>query len=171
MKKSKIVLFAAMALIVTLVALYFHYRHIRESTKEIRRFQSEFGFALPEDSKVIFSKNLSGWFGDGEILYVYQLSKTDMDTLTEKSRLAGWSTLPFDAEQVMIFKEKIGINDEEVSRYMPYGLPQGWGLIKDRRRGYEGQTMTTTSFMSYTNFTIGLIDPKTNRVYCYLYNS
>ena len=171
MKRRWIVFGATAVLALALVATFFLYKHMRESTKEIRRFETEFGILLPADSEIIFSKNLSGWFGDGEILYVYQLNDSSIATLIEQSQHYGWSSLPFDMKQVMIFKEMIGISDEEIGKYMPYGLPKGMGIIVDRRRNHEGQLMTTNDFMAYTNFTIGLIDPRTNRVYCYLYNS
>lgn len=65
------------------------------SSKEIRMFEKVFGLRMPEETNIIFSEEYYGAMGDGDRLYIYQLSSKGMEQFTEQRMLAGWYDLPF----------------------------------------------------------------------------
>lgn len=90
MKKSKTVLIvlcsviAAAALIIGGIFIaektYFHDKRMTDAV------ETNFGLKLPDSAKLVYSQNDSGWFGDGDYCYVYDLKKeADQDFVKELS--------------------------------------------------------------------------------------
>lgn len=158
----------APALVLVLAAFLYHEWHTWKITRELRRFQAEFGFSLPANSQIVFSKKMAAWDGGGELLYIYRLSDEAISTLVEQSKQAGWAALPFPTEQITFFQNKLNSNEGAIARNLPYALTKGFGIAMDRKQ-VQGR-MSAEDFQPYANFTIGLIDPDSNRVYCYAYD-
>lgn len=168
MKGKWFIRVTAVALIaVVAVTLYYDW-HNWKTNRGFRRFQAEFGFSLPADSQIVVSKTTAAWDGGGEALYVYQLSNEAMATLIQQGKQAGWSALPFPVKQLTLLQDKIRIDEGAMARNLPYALTKGFGIALDRKH-VQGR-MSAEDFQPYANFTIGLIDPDSNRVYCYAYD-
>lgn len=169
MKAKWMVRVVAPALVLVLVAFFYHEWYTWKSTRELHRFQTEFGITLPANSQIVFSKKMAAWDGGGELLYIYRLNDEAISTLIEQGKQAGWSALPFPAEQITFFQDKLKSNEGAMTRNLPYAMTKGFGIAFDRPPS-PGRTIAA-NFVPPTNFTIGLIDPDTNQVYCYAYDS
>ena len=169
MKAKYITRAAATALVLVLVAFLCYEWHTWKSTREIRRFQAEFGLTLPTDSRIVYSEKELAWDGGGELLYVYQLNDEAISALVQQGEQNGWSALPFPMEQVTLLQNKINVAAGALAHNLPYALTKGLGIAIDRPH-VQGR-MSAADYSPYTNFTIGLVDPDTNRVYCYAYDS
>lgn len=169
MKAKSIARAAAAVLVLVLVAFLYHEWHTWKSTRELRRFQAEFGLILPADSRIVVSEKKRHWDGGGELLYVYQLSDEAISALVQQGKQSGWSALPFQMEQVTLLQDKLNVAAGALGQNLPYALTKGLGIAIEHPR-VQGR-VTAANLSPYTNFTIGLIDPDTNRVYCYAYDS
>jgi hypothetical protein len=160
---------AALALIVVMAGSLYYDWHNWNANKGFRRFQAEFGFPLPADSRIVFSNTTTAWDGGGEALYVYQLNDEAIATLVQQGEQAGWSALPFPVEQLTLLQERIPVHAGAMAHNLPYALTKGLGIAIERHP--NSGRMTVADPLPYANFTLGLIDPDTNRVYCYAYDS
>jgi len=103
------------------------------------------------------------------LLYVYQLSDEAISALVQQGKQSGWSALPFQMEQVTLLQDKLNVAAGALGQNLPYSLTKGLEITIEHPR-VQGR-VPAANFSPYTNFTIGLIDPDTNWVYCYAYDS
>jgi hypothetical protein len=147
---------------VLIISIIFFFAFKEE--KEIQRFEKEFGLAMPEETRVIFSEDDHGALGDGTLLYIYQLSPTGMDEFVRQERVKHWPALPFDGKlSAGLMRIVKGVSAPEISNHMRFDSKNGYYLVRNRYdkplKGYDFQDI------SYSNIIIAIVDLGNKRIY------
>ena len=138
-------------------------------SREVRRFEDEFGLNLPGNTEVVFSEDHYGAMGDGSRLYIFQLGAEDMKQFSKQGKLCTWAALPFIEDLSKSLRKGVdGLSSRTISEAMKLDAQKGRYIVKNRyNRPLKGYDIYDKS---YYNIVIGIVDTEKNRIYFYTWD-
>jgi len=163
MKKNKKRILTIIGIIILILIIW--YALIPKTDKRILRFEDEFGFNLPKDTKIIFSDSDYGSMGDGIRLYVFQLTASEMKPLITYKKIGGWYPLPINKEMAEGLHQHVdGLSSSRLTNKIDFNIQKGYYIIKNST---YNRPLLKYNFddQSYYNVVIGMIDTQKNLIY------
>lgn len=164
--KTKRKRYVILALIMILFVSVACYRVYFKTDSRIEHFQKEFDLTLPEGTQVIHSEDDYGAMGDGFLLYIYQLSPQEMETLLQDDALRSWRPLPFRAPESVLIPERVeSFTSSHMVKKIDFKMQNGFYVFRSSTFPRSPAEPNVPSDAPFPNAMFGMIDTQKNTIY------
>lgn len=164
MKRKKV--YSITGLFIILIVSILCYNAYFKTDSRIEKFQKEFGLPLSQNTSILHSEDDYGAMGDGFLLYIYQLSPQEMETLLQNDALRSWRPLPFRAPESVLIPERVeSFTSSDMVKKINFQMQNGFYIFRSTTIPKSPAEISVPSDAPFPNAMFGIIDTQTNRIY------